>query len=231
MSLPMTVETLHAVPEAQRALYVEEEGKFHLDVEGRENWPKERAALETELQATRISERAATMERLAYALSRVGATPAGLDLLNYHFDKRIRIETVDGKRTVQILQADGAMPMVGRANDGTATFDDLAKEAHRQYPSLFQANVAAETGASPNYQRPSNGGKTMSRRDWDMLNPYEQAGKIKAGFTLFDEVDGVKKVPEPFRIAVGKTIPRKEFEALSPADRMAKMKDGFTLTE
>jgi hypothetical protein len=49
MSLPMIVETLHAVPEAQRALYVEEEGKFYLDVEGRENWPKKKAALEAEL--------------------------------------------------------------------------------------------------------------------------------------------------------------------------------------
>ena len=80
MTLQLTVDTLHAVPEAQRALYVEKEGRFHLDIEGRENWPKEKTALEAELHATRASERGAIMERLAVALKNGGATPAGCDL-------------------------------------------------------------------------------------------------------------------------------------------------------
>ena len=33
---------IHAVPEAQRVFYVERDGKFHLDVEGREDWPRKR---------------------------------------------------------------------------------------------------------------------------------------------------------------------------------------------
>src|SRR4051794_28264086 len=103
MSLPLTVDRLHAVPEAQRALYVEKEGKFHLDVEGWEEWLTEKATLEAELHATRASERGAIMERLAVALKDGGATPAGCDLFHYHLDKRIRIETAEGKRIVRIL--------------------------------------------------------------------------------------------------------------------------------
>ena len=37
------------------------------------------------------------MECLALALKNGGATPTGSDLFHYHLDKRIRIETVEGK--------------------------------------------------------------------------------------------------------------------------------------
>ena len=84
MTLQLALDTLHGVPEAQRALYVEKDGRFHLDIQGRENWPKEKAALEAELHATRASERGAIMERLAVALKNGGATPAGCDLFHYH---------------------------------------------------------------------------------------------------------------------------------------------------
>jgi hypothetical protein len=40
MPLPFEVEKLETVPEAQRALYVERGGKFHLDVEGLDGDPK-----------------------------------------------------------------------------------------------------------------------------------------------------------------------------------------------
>jgi len=207
------------------------DGKFHPDVDGRENWPKEKAALEAELHATRASERSATMERLAMALNKGGATPAGCDLLYYHLDKRIRIETVEDKRTVQILQADGLTPMVGSGKDGLATFDDLVKEAAKQYPSFFEANGAACSGTSPNGQRPNTGGKAITRKDFDALDPVERHRKIvKEGYRVVDQVEGTEK-PSKSVVAGGRTITRRDFEVLSPADRMAKMKDGFTVTE
>ncbi len=33
----------------------------------------------------------------------------------------------------------------------------------------------------------TRGGKTMSRKDFETLDSFEKAAKIKAGFTLFDE--------------------------------------------
>jgi hypothetical protein len=227
MTLQLTVDTLHAIPEAQRALYVEKEGKFHLDVEGRENWPKEKAALEAELHATRASERGAIMERLAVALKNGGATPAGCDLFHYHLDKRIRIETVEGKRIVQIFQDDGLTPMVGSGKDGLATFDDLVKEAATQYPSLFQRN-GAPADTSPNGQRPDTGSKTISRKDFDALDPVERHRKmVQEGYSVFDEV--IETRPKPAGTRGGKTMSRKDFDALHPFEKAAKIKAGFTL--
>ncbi len=230
MSLPMIVDTLHAVPEAQRVFYVEQKGKFYLDVEGQEDWPKEKAALKAELQATRASERGSIMERLAVALKNGGATPAGCDLFHYHLDKRIRIETVEGKRIVRILQADGLTRMVGSSKDGLATFDDLVKEAATQYPSLFQTN-GAPADTSPPGQRPNTGTKTISRKDFDALDPVERHRKIlKEGYRVFDEPEGTEK-PSKVAIAGSKTIARKDFDALGPWMRAAKIKDGFNVVD
>jgi hypothetical protein len=230
MSLQLTVDTLHAVPEAQRVFYVERDGKFHLDVEGREDWPKEKTALEAELHVMRASERGAIMERLAVALKNGGATPAGCDLFHYHLDKRIRIETIEGKRIMQILQADGLTPMVGSGKDGLATFDDLVKEAAKAYPSLFQTN-GAPADTSPNGQRPNTDGKSMNRKDFDALDPVERHRKIvKEKYRVFDEPEGTEK-PSKVAIAGSKTITRKDFDALGPWMRVAKIKDGFNVVD
>jgi hypothetical protein len=227
MSLPMIVDTLHAVPEAQRVFYVEQKGKFYLDVEGQEDWPKEKAALKAELQATRASERGSIMERLAVALKNGGATPAGCDLFHYHLDKRIRIETVEGKRIVRILQADGLTRTVGSGKDGLATFDDLVKEAATQYPFLFQTN-GAPADTSPNGQRPNTGTRVISRKDFDALDPVERHRKIvKEGYRVFDEV--IERRPKPAGTSGSKTMSRKDFDALHPFEKAAKIKAGFTL--
>ncbi len=227
MTIQLTVDTLHAVPEAQRVLYIEKDGKFHLDIEGRENWPKEKAALEAELHATRASERGAIMECLAVALKNGGATLAGCDLLGYHLDKRIRIETVEGKRIVQIFQADGLTPMVGGGKDGLATFDDLVKEAATQYPSLFQT-IGAPADTSPTGQRPNTGTRAISRKDFDALDPVERHRKIREeGYRVFDEV--IERRPKPAGSPGTKTISRKDFDALEPFEKAAKIKAGFTL--
>jgi hypothetical protein len=229
MSLQLTVDTLHAVPAEQRALYVERDGKFHLDVEGRENWPKEKAALETELHATRASERGAIMERLAVALKNGGATPAGCDLFHYHLDKRIRIETAEGKRIVRILQSDGLTPMAGSAKDGLATLDDLVKEAASQYPSLFRTN-GAPADTRPTGQRPNTGTKTISRKAFDALDPVERHRKIvKEGYRVFDEE--IEKRPKPAGTPGTKSMSRKDFDALVPWERAAKIKDGFNVVD
>ncbi len=124
------------------------------------------------------------MERLAVALKNGGATPAGCDLLGYHLDKRIRIETVAGKRIIQILQADGLTPMVGSGKDDLATFDDLVKEAATQYPSLFQTNGAPAGTSQQNGQRLNTGTKTISCKDFDALDPVERQPKDGAGGLL-----------------------------------------------
>jgi hypothetical protein len=151
-------------------------------------WGTEKSTLETELAAARASERGAIIETSVMgALTKAKVTTEGVDLLTERLGKRIHFETVDGKRVIQITQADGKSPMAGNGADGAATFDDLVKEAVKQYPSLFEG-----TGAGGGGKPPGNGGggkpgdKTMARVDWDKLNPYQQAANIKAGIKPVD---------------------------------------------
>jgi hypothetical protein len=57
-ALQLTVDSLDAIPEPQRALYVEKDGKFQLDVTGIEDTKGLKSALEKERQAAREAEKA-----------------------------------------------------------------------------------------------------------------------------------------------------------------------------
>ena len=117
--------------------------------------------------------------------------------------------------------------MVGSGQDGLATFDDLVKEAATQYPSLFQTN-GAPADTSPNGQRPDTGSKTISRKDFDALDPVERHRKmVQEGYSVFDEV--IETRPKPAGTRGGKTMSRKDFDALHPFEKAAKIKAGFTL--
>lgn len=58
-ALAMTVEKLDGVPEAQRALYVEKDGKFHLDVSGIEDTGTLKATLQKERDARAAADKKA----------------------------------------------------------------------------------------------------------------------------------------------------------------------------
>lgn len=253
MALALTVEKIESVPEAQRALYVEKEGKFHLDVDGIEDTSGLKSALEKERAAVKAQkaelaefkksgkspaeiaefvaeqtkaaeeaakkagnfdalmaqhkaaaakekadliaerdaafgiERSAIVEnKVMTALTKAKATSEGMDLLTERLGKRIHFETVEGKRVISIMQADGKTPLAGSGTDGAATFDDLVKEAVKQYPSLFEGTGAGGGGKQPNGKDGKTNDKTMTRADWDKLPPFEQAAKAKAGVKLVD---------------------------------------------
>lgn len=141
-------------------------------------WTKEKTDLETELNAARASERSAIVEnKVMTALSKAGATEEGVDLLPDRLAGRITFETIDGKRVLKIMQADGEMPMTGTGKDGLATFDDLVKEAQTKWPSLFKGSGQSGSGKPPGTG--GSGGKDLSK-----MSPQERitaARQQKAG--------------------------------------------------
>jgi hypothetical protein len=72
------------------------------------------------------------MECLGLALKNGGATPTGSDLFHYHLDKRIRIETVEGKRIVQIFQASSPLSVWCRSEVLRGILMDIANELRRK---------------------------------------------------------------------------------------------------
>lgn len=251
MGLALTVDKIDTVPEAQRPLYVEKEGKFHLDVDGLEdttglkaalkaertlrekheksvrgweklgktaeeittliaekeaaaeeaakkagnfdgilathktNWAKEKADSEAKLTADRDkadsrARKAIVDTRINNALTKGKATQEGLDLLVERLGKRIKLDFADDKETISILDSTGE-PMVGTGKDGLATFDDLVKEAVKQYPSLFEG-----TGGGGGAKGGGSGGgaKTITRADFEKMTPLAARAKLKEGFTV-----------------------------------------------
>lgn len=144
---------------------------------------KEKAELEAERDAARASERSAIVgERLVAALARANATDAGTELLPDRLASRIKVETVDGKRVTKIMQADGETPMAGSGADGTATIDDLVKEAVKKYPDLFKG-----TGAGGGGKQPSNpaGGSGVTKKS-DFKSERDRAKWVEAnGFEAY----------------------------------------------
>ena len=145
----------------------------------------EKAALQAELTAARSSERQAIVENnLLASLTKAGATQEGADLLPERLQKRVVIETDNGKRIIKITQPDGVTPMAGKGKDGFATFDDLIEEAKTAWPSLFSGSGNGGSGKQPGAT--GGTGKTIKRADFDALPPTEKAAKMRDGFTVTD---------------------------------------------
>lgn len=153
-----------------------------------EKFKKREAALVAELEAAQASERSAIIgERLASALAKAGATEEGLDLLPDRLSGRIKIETEDGKRVIRIMTADGSTPLAGSNEDGTATFDDLAKSVATKYPSLFKSDRPGGGGTRPNPGGAGGAnGKQMTRADFDRLSPGDRVKAAQSGVQVVD---------------------------------------------
>lgn len=123
-------------------------------------WEKERADLLKRAEVAESSERRAVVStQLLSALGKLGATEEGLDLLPERLSGRIKYTIEDDERVIQIVQADGKTPLAGASKDGTATFEDLAKEAMAKWPSLFKASGTSGSGTRPNQGAGGSGGQ------------------------------------------------------------------------
>jgi len=109
---------------------------------------------------------------LTNALSDAGASPEGLKLLPAILADRAKIETIDGKRVVKILDADGS-PMLVKGKD--ATFADLATVVASEYPSLFKATTKAGSGTQSASSGAGSAGKTIEASKLASMSPQEKA--------------------------------------------------------
>lgn len=155
----------------------EEEGDFDkLLSQHRTKWEKEKDDLEAELEAARASERSAIIgNSLMAALTKAGATEEGIDLLPDRLANRISFERDGSERVIKIMAADGVTPMAGSSKDGTATFDDLVKEAVEKYPSLFKGSGAGGSGKLPDS---GAGGTGKIKKRSDLNTSKERAAFI-----------------------------------------------------
>jgi hypothetical protein len=165
----------------------EKEGNFDkILAQHRKEWEGKLTAAEQRALAAETSERGAVVgTKLMQALTKAGATEEGIDLLPDRLASRIKYELQDGKRVLTIMSADGETPLAGAGKDGTATFDDLVKEATAKFPSLFKGEGKGGSGTRSTTAGGS-GGKTMTRTEFDRLPHPERRAFIGAGGKLTD---------------------------------------------
>jgi hypothetical protein len=114
----------------------------------RDRHAKEKADLETRLNAIEKSERQAIIStQLTSALSRAGVTDEGLELLPDRLAGRIKYEMQDGERRISVLGPDGETELAGSQAEA---FDALVREASTKYPSLFRGEGKSGGGMRPN---------------------------------------------------------------------------------
>lgn len=168
-------ELIEAREDAERKKDEEEGNWDKLLKQHQDKWSKEKQSLEDELNAARSSERSAIINTsLMAALTKAGATEEGIDLLPDRLAGRISFDRDGGERIIKIMSADGETPMAGTSKDGTATFDDLVKEAVEKYPSLFKGSGAGGSGKLPDSKA---GGAGIKKRS-DLKTSKDRAAFI-----------------------------------------------------
>lgn len=144
------------------------------------------AAAKREASALGIAKAAIVNTSLATALTKARASAEGMAALPRLIGDRVKIEFDDnGRANSSIMEADGVTPMVGSGPGGLATFDDLVKDTIKEFPSLFEG-AGGGSGSDPKGQRRDAGGKTLTRSEFDALDVYTRAAKIKEGFKVID---------------------------------------------
>lgn len=141
-------------------------------------WDGEKKTLVTERDtAVNVARSAVVDSGIKSALVTAKATAEGVALLPKILGDRVKTEFANGEFVTTIVQADGKTPMIGSGANGTATFDDLVKDAVKNFPSLFEGSGAGGGGKPP---RDTGGsGKTITRREFDALSHADKREALK----------------------------------------------------
>jgi hypothetical protein len=231
MPLNIVEPNLEKVKPELHGFYVKnaKSGKYHLELSDLKSYVEARVSpVENELKLTRENERKLCLN---IALRQAGVVDSNYERLMFaNIGNRVALDTVDDKRVIRILQADGETPMVGSGPKGLATLDDLVHEAVKSFPSAFKADPSGKGGMPGPV--PSKVGKTLTRSEFDKLQPIERSQKMRDGFTLVDDQAVARTANRPAPKPGEKVITREAFDKLSPIARSDKiLKEGFKLVD
>jgi hypothetical protein len=111
-------------------------------------------------------------------------TPAGADLIRALYGDQIKVE--DGR---PVGYDKNGQKIYSKSRPGElADMDEIAETFTETYPNKdhILKGVGGGSGTQASNGGGKSGGKTISRADFDKLNPNEQAGKVKEGVQVVD---------------------------------------------
>jgi hypothetical protein len=245
MPLPFSVDAIDTVPEAQRSLYKESNGKFVLDVDGYE----EPTGLKTAL--TKERERASTAEKQARAWANLGKTPEEIQALVDAQAQAERDKLTKGGEFDKLRQQiiDQHKTELGKKDERIGT---LTKSLERRLIDADATAAIAAAKGSPILLLPQvRASVKVIEEDGDFrVQVVDKAGNPRVNskgefLSIADLVSEMRADPDfgrafepsgttgsganPSGRVSGKTMTQAAFDALRPAARAKAMADGFTV--
>lgn len=243
MPLPFSVDAIDAVPEAQRGLYKESNGKFVLDVDGYED----PAGLKSALQKEREAAKNAAKQVQQWA--GLGKTPEEISALVAAAEQAERDKLTKGgewdKLKAQMQTAHQAE--LGKKDE---RINGLTKSLERRLVDADATAAIADAKGVPALLLPhvrmstkviEDGGEFVVRVVDAAGNPRVNGkGEFLSIADLVSEMRQSDVYGRAFEAtgtsgsgaqhnssSAAKTIKQADFDALSPKDRAARMKDGY----
>ena len=247
MALALTVDTLETVPEPQRALYKEVNGKFTLDVEGYEDPTGLKSALEKERQAARnASAQVKSWQALGKTPEEIQALIASQEQAerdkltkNGEWDK-LRDQMLTQHR-VELSKKDEAISSARQALDkhlvdATAVSAIAAAKGSsvlllphiRQSVRVVEENGEFAVRVVDRLGNPRVNGKGEFLSIDDLVSEMRQSDEYGRAFDATGTTGSGSQNGGPGTSGT-KTIKVQQFEALTPKERARKMSEGYTL--
>ena len=246
-AIPMVVDTLDAIPEAQRTLYKESNGKFTLDVDGYEDPVGLKSALGKE------RDRAKAAEQQAAAWRNLGKTPDEIAALvaaqaQAENDKLAKAGEWDKLKAQMNDQHQAALKA---ESDKTSAKDKALSKylvdsaavtaiaSAKGVPELLLPHVRSavkviEENGDYHVRVVDSTGNPRVNAKGDFLSIADLVGEMRSSdvFGRAFESSGANGGGATGGIAAGqKTITRAQFDALTPIARAKAMTSGVSLTD
>ncbi|RXH41058.1 hypothetical protein [Bradyrhizobium zhanjiangense] len=225
MALRIVEKNLENVQPELHGLYVKQKnGEYHLNISDLEDYFARRTAdVAAELKITQLNEKRLAIEECCLrVLSGRNVMRNGEIFLRKHLEECLAIETMDGQRVGRIRGEDGKS-LIGDGSDGFSTLTEAATRYVEQYPTVFGVEGGGKSSPAASL------GKTITRQEFDSLDPISRAQRMRDGYTL---VEGHPAALAKAAVRPGdKLLSRAEFDRLAPKERATRFAEGYKLVD
>jgi hypothetical protein len=244
MALPFTVDAIDAVPEAQRSLYKESNGKFVLDVDGYEDPTNLKSALQKEREAAK------TAAKQVQQWAALGKSPEEIQALVEAQAQAERDKLVKGGEweKLKAQMTDAHKAELSKKDEAIAA-REKALSKHLVDAAAVTALAAAKGSAALLLPHIRAAVKVVEEDGEYVVRVIDKTGSPrvngKGDFLTIEDLVGEMRQSEEYGRAFdasgttgggaqgsggasgAKTIKQAAFDALKPADRAKRMAEGY----
>lgn len=247
MALKLVVEKLEEVPELSRALYVQKDGKFHLDLEGYEDPAGLKSALSKEREtAKKATQLAKVYEDLGLSAEEIKALVDGKKKADEDKAKaggewdKLKTQLneshgkVVGEKEARIKALEGLIESTLVDGEATKAIAEAKGNATLLRPHIKQFVRVVEEGGKYQIKVVDGKGDPRLNGKGDPMTVAELVGEMRSSDVYGVAFEGTGRGGggmQPGAGGGGKSITRQAFDGLGPAQRAEAIKSGTVVTD